>query len=117
MIPRQKIRAYLSKIEGTSNPSSAAEVLRTIDKAYSGFVHGASPHIMDLYLGDPASFHTNGVLGTYRYNEHVDGFWDYIYRSYLSHQFVAKAFGSEKHVEILAKHRLRFEKNADKHWK
>ena len=113
MIPRQKIRAYLAKIEGIDlDPSKGVEVARTISKAYSGFVHGASPHIMDMYGGNPPHFHTKGMLGTPRMEEHADDLWYYMYRSFLSHILVAKALGAEKHVEILNQHKLRFERNA-----
>lgn len=113
MIPRKKIRAYLAKIEGVDLDSSTRqEVARTISKAYSGFVHGASPHIMDMYGGSPPHFHTNGMLGTERMEEHSDDLWNYAYRSYISHVAVAKALGAKQHVEILSRHLLRFEKNA-----
>lgn len=113
MIRRKKIQAYLAKIEGSDLDSSThQEVTRTISKAYSGFVHGASPHIMDMYGGNPPHFHTNGMLGTPRMIEHSDDLWNYVYRSYLSHIAVAKALGAVKHVEILNKHLVRFEQNA-----
>ena len=113
MIPRQKIRAYLANIKGVElDPSRGVELSRTISKAYSGFVHGASPHIMDMYGGNPPHFHTKGMLGTPRMEEHADDLWNYMYRSFLSHIAVAKALGAEKHVEILNQHLLRFERNA-----
>lgn len=113
MIPRKKIQAYLANIEGVDLVSSTCqEVARTISKGYSGFVHGASPHIMDMWGGNPLHFHTNGMLGTPRIEEHSDDLWNYVYRSYLSHIAVAKALGAEKHVEILNKHLVRFEQNA-----
>jgi hypothetical protein len=113
MIPRKQIQAYLAKIDGINlNPSTRQEAARTIFKAYSGFVHGASPHIMDMYGGDPPHFHTKGMLGTPRIEEYADDLWNYAYRSYISHIAVAKALGAEKHVEILNRHLIRFEQNA-----
>ncbi|GBL45883.1 hypothetical protein SFMTTN_1694 [Sulfuriferula multivorans] len=35
-----------------------------------------------------------------------------MYRSFLSHILVAKALGAEKHVDILTRHKERFELNA-----
>jgi len=102
MIPRKKIHSYLAKIEGIElDPSTHQEVIRTISKAYSGFVHGASPQIMDMYGGNPPHFHTKGMLGTPRMREHADDLWNYVYRSFISHIAVAKALGAKKHVEIL----------------
>lgn len=113
MIPRKKIQDYLAKIKGIDLESSTyQEAIRTVWKAYSGFVHGASPHIMDMYVGDPPHFHTNGMLGTPRIEEHSDDLWNYVYRSFLSHILVAKALRAEKHVEVLNKHLVRFQQNA-----
>jgi hypothetical protein len=113
MIPRKKIQAYLANIEGVNFDSGTAKnAARTISKAYSGFVHGASPHVMDMWGGNPPHFHTNGMLGTPRMEEHSDDLWNYVYRSYLSHIAVAKALGAEKHLEVLNKHLVRFEQNA-----
>ena len=73
MIPRKKLRAYLANIEGVDlNSVTSQGVARTISKVYSGFAHGASPHIMDMYGGNSPHFHTNGMLGTPRMEEHSD---------------------------------------------
>lgn len=115
MIPRKKIRAYIANVGSVAiDPSGGIELIRTISKAYSGFVHGASPHIMDSYGGNPPHFHTQGLLGTPRMEEYRHALWSYMYRSFLSHIIVAKALGAEKHVEILTKHKEQFESNAGK---
>jgi hypothetical protein len=56
------------------------------------------------------------MLGTPRMEEYTDDLWNYMYRTFLSHIVVAKALGAEKHVEILNKHRLRFEQNRNKQY-
>jgi hypothetical protein len=97
MVSRQKIRAYLSRIDsGQRDPSSGIEAKRTVHKLYSGFVHGASPHIMDMYLGSPPRWHLRGMLGTIREREHRDDLWNVFYRSIGSFVFTAKAFGDER---------------------
>lgn len=117
MIPRQKIRAYLANIESVVvDPSRGVKLSRTISKAYSGFVHGASPHIMEMFVGNPPHFHTKGMLGTPRMEEHSDDLWNYMYRTFLSHIAVARALGAEKSIEILNKYKLRFEQNAGKQY-
>src|SRR6185312_10881853 len=41
MVPRQKIRAYLAKIEGKDlDPSRAVHVTKVLSQTYSGFIHG-----------------------------------------------------------------------------
>ena len=61
MIPRKKIRAYLASVDKVLvEKYRGIELSRTISKAYSGFVHGASPHIMDMYGGESPSLSYNG---------------------------------------------------------
>lgn len=96
MVSRQKIRAYLAKIEGSGlDPSSFVAVTRTISKAYSGYVHGASPHIMEMFGGNPPKFHVSGMAGTPRFAEHHDALWNYFYRGICAFGFAAKAFGDD----------------------
>ena len=96
MVLRKKIRAYLARNKQTGlDPSRGAEVMRTVDKIYSGFIHGASPHIMKMYYGDPPHFHVHGMLGTTLANEHREDLWNYFYRSIGSFVYSAKAFGDE----------------------
>lgn len=115
MVSRKKIRAYIARIEGVDlDPSRGVELARTLNKAYSGFVHGASPHIMDKYGGYPPRFHIKGMLGTPRIDEHASDLWNYVYRTFISHILVAKALGAERHVEVMTKYLRRFEENAGK---
>jgi hypothetical protein len=70
MLARKKIRAYIARMEAiVCDPSRGIELSRTVFKAYSGFVHGASPAIMDMYGGAPPGFHVRGMLGTVRMTE------------------------------------------------
>ncbi len=109
--PRKKIRAYLTRVLGGKelNPSLALDAGETISKAYSGYVHAASPQIMDMCVGDPPFFHINGMNGTPRIEEHVDDAWNYFYRGLLSSTCVAKAFGDAELVEHLYKYIGEFE--------
>lgn len=117
MIPRKKIRAYIAKIEGNNlDPSRSVELSRTISKTYSGYVHGASPQIMDMYGGNPSHFYTKGLLGTPIIEAYTWDLWNYMYRTFLSHLLVAKALGAEEHVKIMNQYKLRFENNASDHF-
>lgn len=96
MIPRKKIRAFVSKDRGAGyNQSLRIEVGRTISKVYSGYVHGASPHLMELYFGNPPRFQLSGGTGSPFYEDHLDDLLNYYYRSILSFAFAAKAFGED----------------------
>lgn len=117
MVPRKKIRAYIANVECVGlNPSREIDLMHSIQNAYSGYVHGASPHIMDRYGGSPPKFHIKGMLDTPRIIEHRRDFWNYIYRTFISHILVAKVLGASFHVETLNKHLRQFEKNADKNY-
>jgi hypothetical protein len=93
MVSRQRIRAYLGRTNGTSDSSSKVEALRTVAKVYSGYVHGASPHIMDMYGGDPPRWHVAGMLATPHVSAHRDDLWNNVYRSIASFALASKAFG------------------------
>jgi len=96
MIPRKKIRASIARSPlGTQDPSGHAEAGRIISKTYSGFVHSASPHIMDGYGGEPPRFHTQGMLGTVRELEHRQDIVNYYYRGLASYVIGSRALGHQ----------------------
>ena len=99
MIPRKKIRSYLDGKISDDKLGGGPEAARTVSKMYSGYLHGASDQIMDIYFGDPPGFHTNGILGTSRHKEYRDDFWNYMYRGLLSFGLALKAFGREAEFE------------------
>ena len=93
MVPREKIRAYIARIEGSGlDPSRGVAVTRTISKAYSGYVHGASPQIMEMYGGNPPRFHVTDMRGTPFFSAHQDDLWNYFYRGICAFGFAEKAF-------------------------
>jgi hypothetical protein len=96
MVKREKIRAY---IEGNlvSGPEAvrAKGVGKVLTKAYSGFIHAASPHIMDMYGGMPPRFDVNGASKNFRYAAHARDALNYFYRSVLAMAIAAKAFQDE----------------------
>lgn len=117
MIPRKKIRAYISRVEGTAlDPSTGAELTRTISKAYSGYVHAASPHIMDMYGGNPPRFHVRGMKGTERQDEHREDLWNYFYRSIVAFALVAKAFSDDALFAQIQQFSREFESQAGKNY-
>jgi hypothetical protein len=105
MIPRKKIHAYLAKNVAFGTDSSIAKkTMRTIHRAFSGFVHGASPQIMEMYGGNPPHFHTKGMLRSSKLQDWINEFWHDAYRSFMSHIAYAKALGEEKHFEVMYKY-------------
>lgn len=109
MISRKRIRAFVSKDRGGGyNQSSTIEVLRTIHKGYSGFVHGASPQLMELYFGDPPRFQLFGGIDSPFYKDHTDDLLNYYYRSLLTFAFAAKAFGEETLFKKISEYSKQF---------
>jgi hypothetical protein len=113
MVPRDKIRAYIARIEGSDlDPSRAVAVTRTLSKAYSGYVHGASPHIMEMYGGNPPRFHVAGMRETPLFADHQDDLWNYFYRGICAFGFAAKAFGEEGLFSSIQRYRDEFAKQS-----
>ena len=113
MVSRKKIRAYVARIEAVGldhNPSRGIELSRTLHKTYSGFVHGASPHIMELYGGYPPRFHVAGMLGTPLIPTYEDDLWNYFYRGIIAFQLTAKAFGDDALFDKIGKYKDEFAK-------
>lgn len=108
LVPRKKIHSYVSRVlhKQQAAGNEAHEVICTM---YSGYVHAASPHIMDLCVGEPPRFRLNGMLGTPRVGDHVKDAWNYFYRGLLSTCTVAKAFGDADLVEELYGYMTKFE--------
>ena len=110
MIPRKKIRAYIARIEGMAiDPHRMAEHLRTISKAYSGYVHAASPQIMDMYGGKPPRFHMRGMKDTKRHDEHRRDLQHYFYRGISAVALVVKAFGDDELFKKISSYMQEFE--------
>jgi hypothetical protein len=94
MVSRGKIRAYVNQQSGIDS-SRANIVDKVIAKAYSGFVHAASPHIMDMYGGVPPRFDVSGEFRNLRDGVHANDALNYFLRALFSMAFAAKAFGDE----------------------
>ena len=97
---RRGISAFLNRLFGQPNPSHADDAHNAVYTMYSGFTHGAAPHIMELYQPDKQAFLTRGLLGTNRQLDYVFDASNSIYRSFLSAGALAKGFGSAELYKI-----------------
>lgn len=86
-----------------------AKAGRVINQAYSGYVHAAAPHTMDMCGGPQLRFHLKGLTGTSRMPAHVHDLWNYIYRGFLAAIYVAKSFGDDDTAKDLYAAAERFE--------
>ena len=114
-VPRRQIQAALARIpENPVNPSDAQESARSLTNTYSGYVHGASEHILDMCAGDPPRYQLAGMRGTRRQNEFEGLAWNYFYRALLDFMWAAGAFGLSELLGELFEYRDAFEKNSGK---
>jgi hypothetical protein len=110
MVRRKKIRAFIAQSPiGGEDPSGHIGAARTLSKTYSGYVHAASPQIMDMYGGNPPRFHTTGMLGTSRELEHRQDITNYYYRSATAFTVAARSLGHQPLFERLFAFCKRFE--------
>jgi hypothetical protein len=88
--PREKVRADISRIWPVNpNPHLETQIGGVLSKVFSGYVHGAYVHIMEMFGGKPAKFHTRGLLGTPRMKACMDNQALYIFRSLMAAEVVA----------------------------
>jgi len=101
-VSRDKVRAYNDRVvSGPKGSSKQLKASRTVSKTYSGYIHAASPQIMDMYGGSTPRFHVRGMLGTPRHIEHSADLWNYFYRAICTFGIAAKAFGDDKLFESI----------------
>ena len=95
-LPRKQVRAAIAGLpENPINPHDSAQISETIYNAFSGYVHGVYPQIMELYGGNPPRYYMAGMLGTQRIQEWGKTLTEYAYRCVLGALHVAKRLGDE----------------------
>jgi len=107
MPPRDKIRAYVAGFG--EDPSTGNKVAKSIFKAYSGYVHSAAPHVMEIYHPKRIGFSVTGMRGTPRMDEYGHDLWNYIYRAGLGFRAVAKVLGSAEHDKLINERLVQFQ--------
>ena len=96
MVRREKIRAYIEQDVGPPHEAARAKAIgKVLTKAYSGFIHAASPHIMDMYGGLPPRFDVDGAYKPFRYAEFKRDALNYFLRATQTMALAGLAFGDE----------------------
>lgn len=99
-VSRKKVNAWLARRkEFPIDPHNGSSVLNTIYKAYSGYLHAASPHVMEMYSG--SRFETGNLSGTRNHASHARDLKMYVYRGVINVGVATKAFGDEALVDKL----------------
>jgi hypothetical protein len=110
-VGRKKIHARLARLQKPSDPSSVQTMAQAIHKTFSGFVHAAYVHTMDLYNG--RDFHTRGMLGTPRIRECEDALASYIYRAAITIALLARRMRADQIADALGRLVDDFGRDAD----
>lgn len=109
--PRKSVRSAIANLpENPVNPHDHSQMHGTIYDAFSGYVHGAYPHIMELYGGNPPKYHAAGMKNTPRIEEWQNQLVSYVYRGVLGAWFVARRLGEESTAKRIFKFRDEMEK-------
>ena len=96
-VPRKKVWTSVARQIGQyANPSDAQKILQIANDAFSGYVHGAYPHIMELYGGRPPCFHMNGILVSPRMQTCIKQISLYLHRTILAIGILTKSLGFGK---------------------
>lgn len=112
-VQRKKIRAYLLRV-GHEKPNDfkLTNALASLNSIYSGYVHAASPHIMEMYGGNPPRFHVEGMLNTPRIHSYTQDAWNYFNRGLMSFGIVAAALKEDHLFQSLYAYVQKFEKDS-----
>ena len=93
-VTRRHIHASFARMaKEVVNPSDIQTTTTVIHNVFSGYVHSAYPHIMELYGGDPGQFHLKGMAGTPRQGEAARCLTDQCHRAIMASELVAKKIG------------------------
>jgi hypothetical protein len=84
---------------------------QAIHKTFSGLVHAAYVHTMDLYNG--TDFHTRGMLGSPRIAECEEALAGHIYRSVITIALLARRMQAGQIADALSKLVDDFEREGD----
>ena len=95
-VSRNKIQAYNAKQLSASDPSTVQSVDRLIHGVFSGFVHGASVHILDLYDLRSKRFSVDGLEDTPVRRSYIVDSTTYPYRVLMSAVMVARQLGLDE---------------------
>lgn len=110
-VPKQNIIASLARQMGSyANPSDLQKMFVVTNDALSGYVHGAYPHIMEMFGGSPPQFHFEGMAGSPRIPMCIRQMKIYTHRAIMVFDILAKNLGSAELSEFLVEARDHFEK-------
>jgi hypothetical protein len=111
-VSRSKVRAAIAGMRpGGVNPHDHAQIAGTIYSTFSGYLHGAYPHIMELYGGvPPFKYHMMGMSRTPRAAEMLRQLAIQTYHGVLGALLVTKRLGEAAAAQYVLSMREEMEK-------
>ena len=97
LVSRRKVRATIANATfglGAGNPSDHTAVAALLGNAYSGYVHGAAPHTLEMYDPTEREFLTAGMKSSPFFDDHERDIDNYFARGFYSYGFAGPAFGA-----------------------
>ncbi|WP_193139716.1 hypothetical protein [Meridianimarinicoccus sp. MJW13] len=93
---RKDIRNYVSKVtNGGKHDHVSIAASGYLYRVYSGFVHAAAPHVLELYDPELGKFQLLGYTSSPLLAEHADDFENQFYRGVISIGAAAAALGDK----------------------
>lgn len=108
-VGRGEIRKALNASLGATAIPNGLKAASVVHQAYSGYVHAASPHVMEMCGGDELRFFLQGLMGTSRMAGPTEDAWNYVYRGLLATTTLAKVFGDTQLTTALYDYLAQFE--------
>jgi hypothetical protein len=87
-VSRDKIRAAIHGDPGIDDPSTAQRIGKALYRIFSGYVHGAYVHIMELARDVPGRYHFRGTPGS-RLSDAIEYFPNFIFQATLAVETLA----------------------------
>ena len=113
-VPKKNVWASVARQIGPyANPSDLQKMLQVTNDALSGYVHGAYPHIMEMFGGKPTHFHFEGMNGTPRIPMCIHQLTIYMHRAIMAFDLLAKNLGLAALSEFLLETRDYLEKEIE----
>lgn len=110
-VPKKNVWASVARQIGQyANPSDLQKMLQVTNDALSGYVHGAYPHIMEMFGGRPAHFHFEGASEPPRIAMCIHQLTIYTHRTIMTFDLFAKNLGLAVLSEFLHEARDYLEK-------
>ena len=111
-VSRKKVRAAEARLVSPENPHRTQNLKAAEENAFSGYVHGSYPCVMEMYEGGTERFLVKGMVGTPRIPIWRQQIAIYVHRALNVFASVAHGLGMQDLYETLIECRRHFEQSS-----